>query len=201
MIIRLTAHGRLFAHSIAALALVTALSSCEGIKKQIGLAKSAPDEFSIVTKAPLILPPDFTLRPPRPGASGSQEVQVREQARRVLLRTGRSSTGGVVAQDAADKPSRSRAENVFLRNAGADKADPQIRNVIRRETLALAEKDSTFTRRLMFWRGDEEEDGSLVDAGKEAERLREAATKGESPADGEVPVIERKNSSILKRIF
>ena len=194
MIIRLTAH------SIAALALVTVLSSCEGLKKQIGLAKSAPDEFAIVTKAPLILPPDFTLRPPRPGASGPQEVQVREQARRVLLRTGRSSTGGAVAQNAADKPSRSRAENVFLRNAGVDKADPQIRNVIRRETLALAEKDSTFTRRLMFWRGDEE-DGSLVDAGKEAERLREAATKGESPADGEVPVIERKNSSILKRIF
>jgi hypothetical protein len=200
MIIRLTAHGRLFVHSIAALALVTVLSSCEGIKKQIGLAKSAPDEFAIVTKAPLILPPDFTLRPPRPGASGPQEVQVREQARRVLLRTGRSSTGGAVAQNAADKPSRSRAENVFLRNAGADKADPQIRNVIRRETLALAEKDSTFTRRLMFWRGDEE-DVSLVDAGKEAERLREAATKGESPADGEVPVIERKSSSILKRIF
>ena len=105
-----------------------------------------------------------------------------------------------MGQDAADKVSRSRAENIFLREAGTDKADPQIRNIIRRETLALAQKDSTFTRRLMFWRGDEE-DGSLVDAGKEAERLREAATKGESPADGEVPVIERGNSSMLQRIF
>ena len=57
MTIRLTTHG------IAALALVLVLSSCEGLKKQIGLAKSAPDEFTVVTKAPLILPPDFTLRP------------------------------------------------------------------------------------------------------------------------------------------
>ena len=191
---------RLITHGIAAFVLVMALSSCEGLKEQIGLVKSAPDEFKVMTKAPLILPPDFTLRPPQPGASGPLEVQVRERARRVLLRTGRSSLGGAAAQEAADKVSRSRAENVFLRNAQADKADPQIRNIIRRETLALAEKDSTFTRRLMFWREDEE-DGSLVDAGKEAERLREAATKGESPADGEVPVIERKNLSILKRIF
>lgn len=186
---------------VAAVTMVAVLSSCEGIKKQIGLAKSAPDEFTVVTKAPLILPPDFTLRPPRPGASGPQEVQVREQARRALIRTGRSATGSASAQQPEDKSTRSRAENVFLRNAGADKADPQIRNVIRRETLALAEKDSTFTRRLMFWRADEDEDGSLVDAKKESERLREAATKGESPAEGEVPVIERKGSSILKRIF
>ena len=200
MTIRLIAYGRLIARGVAALTLVALLSSCEGIKRQIGLAKSAPDEFTVVTKAPLILPPDFTLRPPRPGASGLQEVQVREQARRALIRTGRSASGSAAAQGAENKPSRSRAENVFLKNAGADKADPQIRNVIRRETLALAEKDSTFTRRLMFWRGDEE-DGSIVDAGKEAERLREAAAKGESPADGEVPVIERKGSSILKRIF
>jgi len=200
MTIRLPAYGRLIAYSVVAVALVVALSSCEGIKRQIGLTKSAPDEFTVVTKAPLILPPNFTLRPPQPGASGPQEVQVWEQARRALIRTGRSGTGGASAQSATDTYTRSRAESIFLRNAGTDKADPQIRNVIRRETLALAEKDSTFTRRLMFWRGDEE-DGSLVDAGKEVERLQEAAAKGESPADGAVPVIERKNSSILKRIF
>ena len=46
-------------HCIAAVSLVTLLSSCEGIKKQVGLAKSAPDEFTVVSKAPLILPPRF----------------------------------------------------------------------------------------------------------------------------------------------
>lgn len=186
-------------HCIAAVSLVTLLSSCEGIKKQVGLAKSAPDEFTVVSKAPLILPPDFTLRPPRPGASGPQDIEAREQARRALIRSARAPSGGTSAQGEATQPTRSRAETVLLKKAGADKADPQIRNVIRRETLALVERDSSFTRRLMFWRGKEK--GSLVDAEKEAERLREAATKGESPAEGEVPVIERKNQSILKRIF
>ena len=63
----------------------------------------------------------------------------------------------------------------------------------------MAEKDPSFTRRLLFWQRDSEEE-SLVDAEKEAERLREAAEKGQSPAQGEVPVIERRDS-IFKRAF
>tara|TARA_A100001037_G_C15144873_1_gene635805 strand:- start:3192 stop:3776 length:585 start_codon:yes stop_codon:yes gene_type:complete len=192
--------SRWITHSLAVIGVTVVLTSCEGIKKQIGLAKYAPDEFTVVTKAPLIIPPDFTLRPPRPGAAGPQEIQVQEQARRALLRSGRVQSDTSTITSTAAPPSRSRAETVFLRNAGADKADPEIRTVIRRETLALAEKDSSFTRRLMFWRGDRE-DESLIDAEKEAERLREAAAKGESPAKGEVPVIERTGQSILKRIF
>ena len=192
--------SRWFTHSIGAATIVLMLASCENIKKQVGLAKSAPDEFTVVTKAPLIIPPHFTLRPPRPGATGLQEVQVREEARRALLRTGRAQSDTNVTTANVTQSDRSRAETVFLRSAGADKADPKIRTVIRRETLARVEKDSSFTRRLMFWsRGAE--DGSLVDAEKEDERLREAAAKGKSPAEGEVPVIERAGSSLLKRLF
>ena len=144
--------SRWITHSLAVIGVTVVLTSCEGIKKQIGLAKYAPDEFTVVTKAPLIIPPDFTLRPPRPGAAGPQEIQVQEQARRALLRSGRVQSDTSTITSTAAPPSRSRAETVFLRNAGADKADPEIRTVIRRETLALAEKDSSFTRRLMFWR-------------------------------------------------
>ena len=184
---------------LAVLLLGTALSSCTGIKEQLGLTKSAPDEFTVVTKAPLIIPPDFTLRPPRPGSSGPQDVQVREQARRALIGAARDQSGAAAARETGAQPARSRAETLFLRKAGTDEADPQIRAVLRRETSALAEKDPSFTRRLLFWQGDSEEE-SLVDAEKEAERLREAAEKGQSPAQGEVPVIERKDS-IFKRAF
>ncbi len=174
-----------------------ALPSCTGIKEQLGLTKSAPDEFTVVTKAPLIIPPDFTLRPPRPGASGPQDVQAREQARRALV--GAVEDQSRTAPETAARPTHSRAETVFLKKAGTDKADPQIRTVIRRETLALAEKDSSFIRRLMFWRDGSGEE-PVVDAKKEAERLREAVAKGEPPAESEVPVIERKRST-FKRAF
>ena len=154
----------------------------------------------MVTKAPLIIPPDFTLRPPRPGSSGPQDVQVREQARRALIGAARDQSGAAAARETGAQPDRSRAETLFLRKAGTDKADPQIRSVIRRETSALAEKDPSFTRRLLFWQDDSEEE-SLVDAEKEAERLREAAEKGQSPAQGEVPVIERKDFDLQARFL
>jgi len=50
------------------------MTGCEGIKEQLGLNKKAPDEFTVITKAPLVMPPDFTLRPPRPGAEPTQET-------------------------------------------------------------------------------------------------------------------------------
>ena len=182
---------------LAIVLLGVALPSCTGVKKQLGLTKSAPDEFTVVAKAPLIIPPDFTLRPPRPGASGPQDVQAHEQARRALI--GAAEDQSRTAPETAARPADSRAETLLLKRAGADEADPQIRTVIRRETLALAEKDPSFIRRLMFWRDGSGEE-PVVDAKKEAERLREAAEKGESPGEGETPVIERK-SSVFKRAF
>lgn len=178
-----------------------ALPSCTGVKEQLGLTKSAPDEFTVVTKAPLIIPPDLTLRPPRPGAGGPRDAQAGERARRALVGATEETEEEPprTAPETAARPTHSSAETSFLKKAGADKADPRIRTVIRRETLALAEKDPSFVRRLMFWRDGSEEE-PVVDAEKEAERLREAVAKGGSPAEGEVPVIERK-SSIFKRAF
>ena len=47
---------------------VFALVGCDSIRSAAGVSKSAPDEFAVVTKAPLIIPPDYNLRPPKPGA-------------------------------------------------------------------------------------------------------------------------------------
>src|SRR6185437_15451701 len=54
--------------SAAVLALGVALSGCNTLRREAGLTKQAPDEFAVVTKAPLIIPPNFNLRPPAPGA-------------------------------------------------------------------------------------------------------------------------------------
>ena len=48
-----------------------ALSACDSIRKVAGLNKKSPDEFAVTTKAPLVIPPDFNLRPPMPGAVSS----------------------------------------------------------------------------------------------------------------------------------
>ena len=46
---------------------VLSLSACGGTKEKLGLTKKAPDEFAVVRRAPLSMPPDYTLRPPTPG--------------------------------------------------------------------------------------------------------------------------------------
>ena len=44
------------------------LAACSGdeLTRTFGLTRDAPDEFQVTTRAPLSMPPDFTLRPPRP---------------------------------------------------------------------------------------------------------------------------------------
>ena len=52
-----------------------ALSGCQSTKNALGLNKVVPDEFRVVTKAPLVVPPDYALRPPAPGEPRPQELQ------------------------------------------------------------------------------------------------------------------------------
>ena len=47
---------------------LAALAGCESLRDAAGLTKKSPDEFAVTTKAPLVIPPDFNLRPPLPGA-------------------------------------------------------------------------------------------------------------------------------------
>jgi len=168
-----------------------AVTACEGIKDQLGLNKKAPDEFTVVTKAPLVMPPDFTLRPPRPGAEPAQETQPRQLAREAL--TGRPSV-------LADRSQSSPGEAALLSKAGATNVDPSIREVINRETTQLVQKDKSFADALMFWRKPDLP-GTVVDAEKEAQRLRENAAIGRAPTAGETPTIKRKKRALLEGLF
>ena len=54
---------RLFLPIILSLSLFIAGCSSD-MKRDLGLAKTAPDEFEVVASRPLIMPPNFSLRPP-----------------------------------------------------------------------------------------------------------------------------------------
>lgn len=59
-----------FIHSLKMVTLLgvaaASLSACSDFRRAIGTEKSSPDEFAVVVRAPLSLPPDFTLRPQGP---------------------------------------------------------------------------------------------------------------------------------------
>jgi hypothetical protein len=68
---------------LAAAALVAGCST--DLTRTFGLTHDAPDEFTVTTRAPLSMPPDYSLRPPRPGAPRPQEQSERTQAEQALV--------------------------------------------------------------------------------------------------------------------
>lgn len=158
-----------FNRVIAASALLAAfgLAGCQSTAKALGMSKVTPDEFRVVTKAPLVVPPDYALRPPAPGKPRPQELQPESAARLALL-------------GQRDAQQRSDGEKLLAGKAGADKADPLIRYVVDDEFGDVAHKEKSFADRVMFWRSSKSapteaktaaETPAPVDAAEEAERV------------------------------
>jgi hypothetical protein len=125
--------------TVAVLIGGVALAGCQSARQALGITKVVPDEFRVVSKAPLVVPPDYSLRPPAPGEPRPQELQPESQARVALL-------GQRAAED------RSEGEKLLATKAGADTADPMIRYVVDDEFGAIAHKDTGFANWVMFWR-------------------------------------------------
>lgn len=188
--------------------LVLALGACEGVKNQLGLTKQSPDEFRVVARAPLTMPPDFALRPPEPGAVRPQEGTPAQQARDAVFQTGQNETS---TPDAALGPrtasagqvdgqtGKSPGERSLLRKAGAVDIDPEIRALVNRESESLRD-DPGFLQTLVFWR-EAERPGVIVDAEAEARRLRENAAFGKDVTEGATPTIERREKAIFEGLF
>ena len=67
------------------LGAAASLGACSGtVQENLGLGKRSPDEFQVVRRAPLVLPPDYSLRPPAPGAPGPVTQDTAAQAEEIL---------------------------------------------------------------------------------------------------------------------
>ncbi|WP_164155909.1 DUF3035 domain-containing protein [Sandarakinorhabdus rubra] len=94
-------------------ALSTSLAACGG---KGGLSGRGPDELAIMRAAPLVVPPDFALAPPTPGAPRPIGVDSQAAAMEALFGPG------------VKPPPRSQAEQGLLDRAGAGATDPAIRS-------------------------------------------------------------------------
>ncbi len=184
---------------VVAVSAIFALTACEGVRKQFGLTKQSPDEFRVVARAPLSLPPNYALRPPEPGAVRPQEGTATQQARQAVFRTDESKSPVLISASAPAAPSRSEGEISLLKAAGADKTDLDIRALINEESDSLRD-DQSFLEALVFWR-DKDEPGVLVDAEGEAKRLRENSALGKDVTTGETPSIERREKALFEGLF
>jgi len=153
--------------------------------------RAGPDEFGVVSRAPLSQPPDYSLRPPRTGAERPNEVTPRDQARsRLLTGTSQSASGQAANAQSGNginvqiQNGPSTGEQELLKLAGASNVDPDIRVLVNRESGRVTE-DETIVDKLVFWRTASKVN-EVVDAKKEAERLNRKSALGEPPVPGKV---------------
>ena len=90
--------------------------------------RARPDELAVQRAAPLVVPPDFALRPPVPGAPRPQEADSSTLALQAMF-------GG--------PSSRSTSESTTLDAAGAGRADVGIRSTVGDPNTVVADKGST----------------------------------------------------------
>ncbi len=57
--------------ALFALTALVCLSGCDDIGAALGMNHAKPDEGPVTTNQPLALPPDYTLKPPRETAKGT----------------------------------------------------------------------------------------------------------------------------------
>lgn len=145
----------------AAIAATTACSSTGGSS-----GGATPNEFRVVTKAPLSIPPEYSLRPPAAGTTTPAEVEAASTA----ITTAFGTTMGLNA---------SASEKALVEAAGANAANAAIRAQVDYEEARAIRKAPSVTDRVFFWRKDKPED---------------AASAATDNATGDQPVTIERNS-------
>ncbi len=150
------------------------LSGCSSATKALGLKQSAPNEFNIVTKAPLVVPPEYNLRPPQVGESSYENNYTQQAAREALV-------GNI------DSAEPSNGEQYLLVKAGVPRSNQEIRVEIDGQN-SVERKTESFSDRVL--RGA----NVALDPEAEAARLKqiEAATGG-----GQITITRRPGSPKL----
>lgn len=105
--------------------LSTALAGCGG---GTGLKRVKPDEYAVARQAPLVIPPDYALVPPKPGAGRPQDNNPNTLALEALF-------GGAAA--------RSASETAVVTQAGGDSIAPGVRSDVGDPQTTVVDKGAT----------------------------------------------------------
>ena len=179
-------HPRLCCAAPAGALLLLGLAGCGGtdLSRTFGLTRDTPDEFAVTTRAPLSMPPSYSLRPPQPGAARPQELSAQRAAEADLAPQ--------TALNPGTTSSVSTGEQAFLSAAGPP-APANIRQKVNQD-LATDTSGDSVTDKLMFWTPSKPGPGVAVDPTKEAERLKANAALGQNADTGTTPNIPEKKS-------
>jgi len=131
------------------------------VQQAFGMGKRSPDEFQVVKRQPLVVPPEVRLRPPTPGSDAAGAQSTADGAYAAL-------TGSAPATSSTMSP----AERALV-EATPGRAIPDIRRVIATEDPQTAVLDrGMFLFILDFQRPSGPPPGTVIDPTVESQRLR-----------------------------
>lgn len=193
-------HMRKFTSLLILGASLVGLSACSGAKEKLGLVKDAPDEFAVIRRAPLVVPPELARLPvPQPGAPRPQEKSAQELAAEAVF--GENVPQSVeddiaennlfadVPRDNVNSASQpTAAESALIEAAGAQSASSDIRQVVNEENEETAYEeqaviDKIFDRKI-------EAEGSVLNPTEEAARIRQQVPEARVIVPGEMSAPE-----------
>ena len=169
------------------------LAACSGkdnnVAKVIGLEQSKPDEFSISKNVPLTMPPNFSLRPVGDGQTAQRDSRAIRNAKQLFINE--------LQQDS----DLSSADIAILSQANAEKAIPNIRDIVDEESTALAKLDAKLVDKILFWR-DPTPPGTVISANEEQKRINADQALGKPITGNDSHIITReKEQSSFDKLF
>ena len=166
---------------LLAAALVPLIAACASGPKR------TPDEFAIITKPPLTVPPDYALRPPKPGELRPETLSSSQRTEQLLL------------GDRSSAPP-SDGELQFIQSVGALAVDPSIRDILNAENGSIAAKDASMANRILFWRvsnGEIDDSGARLDVDNREEWLAQRKSSIENVVGDGTVIIAKDPGGVL----
>jgi hypothetical protein len=168
---------------------VIGLTGCSGLRQDLGLGRNPPDEFAVIDRQRLSMPPDYTIRPPRTYADRSEAYSPEKNAQNALF--GNVSLGA----DASE------SERALLVLSGASTAQPNIRDIVNQESSQKVSASPHLVQQLLHFAEDDEairmENATTVDPEMELERIMAAKENDEPINEGNTPVVYKSQKGVL----
>lgn len=192
------------------------LSACSSstVKDTLGINRKAPDEFRVVSRPPLYIPPQFNLRPPSSSAESPTIIPADKQAKSLVLDGKPANNNGAevfnlkqnsdtsVAPVSSSpltksvKNTGSKSDQQFLKNIGAEKSDPKVRDELVEQAIVKQEKIEDSPWWDIFPSNEKKE--PLVNSKAEADRIKTNKETGKSVTEGDTPEVESGDRGWLR---
>ena len=161
--------SKLFSSLVFLLPTIMSLSSCSDLRKAIGKEKVIPDEYSVVLTPSLIVPPGYKIDP-----------EVFKKNRLIEEKNDFNLTEKIKINDNSDATS---FEGLFI----SKQIPKNIRNIVDEETLGISLSER---RGIDVLFGNTPETGVVIDAKKEALRIRKNKSSGKKINSTPSPAID-----------